>query len=51
MVQLPGPEQHLHHPQKQVMPTIIITIDSTRPSVPVSVMSPNPVVVSVATVK
>lgn len=37
--------------KNKLMPTIIITIDSTRPSVPVSVMSPNPVVVSVATVK
>jgi hypothetical protein len=31
------------------MPTIIITIASNRPDVPVSVMPPNPVVVIVAT--
>lgn len=35
----------------KLTPTIIMTIESNRPEVPVSVMSPNPVVVSVATVR
>jgi stringent starvation protein B len=37
--------------RNKLTPTIIIAIESNRPAVPESVMSPNPVVVSVATVK